>query len=97
VLDAVKVVMTDHIEASLPYIEKYLAGDYEVAKKYSVLALQDSGYLDKVLKEAVSGKREAVKLLKGVVKSKFHSGLDAALGALDPAAREKALEVLMKT
>lgn len=97
VVDAVKVAMADHIEASLPYIEKFLAGDYEVAKKYSVLALQDSGHMDKLLKEALSGKDKATKLLKDVIRSKFHSGLDAALNALDPASREKAMEILMKT
>jgi FOG: HEAT repeat len=97
VLDAVKTVMADHIEASLPYIGKFLAGDYELAKKYSVLALQDSGYMEKLLKEAILGKTNAVRLMKGVVRSKFHSGLDAALGALDPADREKAMEVIMKT
>lgn len=97
VLDAVKSVMTNHIEASMPHIEKFLAGDYELAKKYSVLALQDSGQIDKLLKGALSGKTDAVRLLKSIVRSKFHSGLDAALGALDSAAREKALEILMKT
>jgi HEAT repeat protein len=96
VLDAIKAVMTSHIEASLPYIEKFLAGNYEVAKKYSVLALQDSGYIDKILKDALSGKSNAARLLRGVIKSKFHSGLDAALDALDPVIREKALEVIMK-
>jgi len=97
VVDAVKIAMADHIVASLPYIEKFLSGDYEVAKKYSVLALQDSGYMDKLLKEAVSGKNNAIRLLRSVIKSKFHSGLDAALSYLDPATREKAIEVLMKT
>ncbi|MCX5667730.1 MAG: HEAT repeat domain-containing protein [Candidatus Omnitrophica bacterium] len=97
VVDAVKAVMTGHIEASMPYIEKFLTGDYEVAKKCSVLALQDSGYMDKILKEAISGKSHAIKLLKDVIRSKFHSGLNAALGSLDPAMREKVLEVIMTT
>jgi HEAT repeat protein len=96
VLDAIKTVMTSHIDSYLPYIEKFLSGDYEIAKKYSVLALQDSGQIDKSLKEAVSGKRDAIELLKGVVRSKFHAGLDAALDALDPDMRQKALEAIMK-
>jgi hypothetical protein len=97
VVDSVKTVMTEHIEDSLPYIGRFLAGGYEVAKKYSVLALQDSGYLVKLLNEAISGKSEAIKLLKDVIKSRVHSGLDAALGSLDPLTREKALEILMET
>ena len=96
VLDAVRTVMASHIEASLPYIGKFLTGDYEIAKKYSVLALQDSGYMEKLLKEAISGKTDAVRLMKGVVRSGFHSGLDAALGALDSADREKAMKAIME-
>lgn len=96
VLDSVKSVMAEHIESSLSFIDKFLYGNYEIAKKYSVLALQDSGYMDKLLKDAISKKDYAVRILKGVVKSKFHSGLDAALSALDPASREKALEVIME-
>ena len=97
VVDAVKTVMVDQMEASLPYIEKFLSGDYEVAKKYSVLALQDSGYMEKLLREAVSGKSNAIRLLKRVIKSKFHAGLDAVLSSFDPVMRERALEILMKT
>lgn len=97
VVEAVKGVMTDHIEASLPYIEQLLQGKDEIPKKYSVMALQDSGYLSKLLYDAVSGNNKdmAIRLLKGIVRSKVHTGLDAAVGSLDPARRAKAIELLV--
>ncbi len=98
VLDAVREVMTDHIEASLPYIERFLAGEDEIAKKYSVMALENSGYLTKLLNAAVSeGDNEfAIRLLKGVIRSRARFGLDTAIRHLKPAMRAKALEVLEK-
>ncbi|MDP3791742.1 MAG: HEAT repeat domain-containing protein [Candidatus Omnitrophota bacterium] len=98
VVETVKTVMTEHIKASLPYIEKFLAGEDEVPKKYSVLALQNSGYLAELLNEVVSGKAKdaEVRLLQGVVRSRAHAGLDAVLSELQPEARTKALEILMK-
>jgi len=98
VVDAVKEAMTDNIDASLPYIERFLTAADEIPKKYSIYALQDSGYLDKLLDELLSGKVEsrAINLLKSVVRSKTHYGLDAAIARLDPARQEKALEMLIE-
>ena len=98
VVDAVRDVMTEHIEAALPYIEGFLDGEYEVAKKYSVLALENSGYLLRLLKDAVSADDNgfAIRLLRGVMRSRSHAGLDAALGNLDPASRDKILALLVK-
>lgn len=98
VVDAVKEAMTAHIEASLPYIEKFLAAEDEIPKKYSIYALQDSGYLDKLLAELLSGKpgSMAVNLLKGIVRSKTHYGLDAAIARLAPEEQNKALEMLIE-
>lgn len=96
VVESVKEVMTAHIEASLPYIERFLSGNNEVAMKYSVYALQDSGYIIKLLKNAVSGpdKDRALRILKGIVRSHNHFGLDAALNRLDHDTRAKALEII---
>ena len=99
VVDAVRDVMTDHIEAALPYIERFLDGENEIAKKYSVLALENSMYLSKLLKDALSSDNKdfAIRLLKGVMRSRSHAGLDAALNNLDPTLRAKALELLVKS
>jgi hypothetical protein len=40
VVDAVKDVMTKHIKASLPYLEKFIAGKDYVPRKYSIMALK---------------------------------------------------------
>ncbi|MFA5500108.1 MAG: HEAT repeat domain-containing protein [Candidatus Omnitrophota bacterium] len=98
VVDAVKEAMTDNIDASLPYIEKFLTSDDEIPKKYSIYALQDSGYLDKLLGELLSGDpgSRTINLLKGIVRSKTHYGLDAAIARLDPARQDKALEMLIE-
>jgi HEAT repeat protein len=42
VLDAVKDVMAEHIKASLPYIEKFIAGGEYIPKKYSIMALESA-------------------------------------------------------
>jgi hypothetical protein len=42
VVDAVKDVMTRHIKASLPYIEKFMAGEDHIPKKYSIVALENA-------------------------------------------------------
>ena len=98
VVDAVRDVMTDHIKAALPYIERFLEGEDEIPKKYSVLALENSGHLSKLLNDLLSGddKDFAIRLLKGVMRSRSHAGLDAALNNLDPVLRARALELLVK-
>ena len=40
VVDAVKDVMTKHLKASLPYIEKFINGNDYIPKKYSTMALK---------------------------------------------------------
>jgi HEAT repeat protein len=96
VADAVRDVMTEHIEASLPYIERFLEGGDEIPKKYSVMALENSGYLAKLLNVAVSDgdKGAAIRILKGVINSRARFGLDAAIGHLKPALRAKAVQVI---
>ncbi|MCX5678032.1 MAG: HEAT repeat domain-containing protein [Candidatus Omnitrophica bacterium] len=42
VLDAVKDVMAEHIKASLPDIEKFIAGGEYIPKKYSIMALESA-------------------------------------------------------
>lgn len=99
VLDAVREVMTSHIKASLPYIERFLASEDEIAKKCSVIALENSGYLAKLLNIAVSegDKDAAICLLRGVISSRYRFGLDAAISHLNPAMRAKALEAMEST
>jgi len=96
VCGAVKDVMASHIEASLPYIEKFLTGGDEIAKKYSIIALERSGYLTKLLRSVLAEKKESreTKLLKSVLKYETHFGLEAALAVFDPVSRAKAIGML---
>ena len=56
VADAVKDVMTAHIKASLPFIEKFIAGEDYIPKKYSIIALKNSlKTLDPSTKALVTG------------------------------------------
>ncbi|MFA5146707.1 MAG: HEAT repeat domain-containing protein [Candidatus Omnitrophota bacterium] len=93
---AVKDIMTTHVESALPYIEKFLAGKDEIAMRYSVLALEDSGYLARLLRDAASGKAgpRVMHLLEGIMKSGMHSGLEAVLGTFDMDTRSGAIKVL---
>lgn len=40
VVDAVKDVMSEHLKAALPYMEKFMAGEDYIPKKYSIMALE---------------------------------------------------------
>ena len=60
VVDAVKDVMTKHIKAALPHLEKFIAGNDYIPKKYSIMALK-SGLKD--LDPATKAK--AVEILAG--------------------------------
>lgn len=42
VVGAVKDVMTHHIKASLPYIEKFISGEDFIPKKYSIMAVKSA-------------------------------------------------------
>ncbi len=96
VLDAIREIMVLHIDAALPYIEKFLEGKDEVAKKYSVMALEDSGYILKLLTAAVveGDKSNAMRLLKDIVDSRVRFGLDAAMSHLEPSLRIKAQKIV---
>ncbi|MFA4981641.1 MAG: HEAT repeat domain-containing protein [Candidatus Omnitrophota bacterium] len=93
---AVAEVMASHIEAALPYLAKFLVSDNVVAKRFAALALEDSGYLTKLLKDVISGKANAKAsgVLEGIVRSGFHSGLEAAIAPLEGPERAKAIKVL---
>jgi len=98
VIETVKATMARHIEASLPYIEKFLYGEDEIAKKASVEVLEISGYIIKILKDILSGtsddKKYAILLLKGIIKSQVHYGLENALENLEEGSRVKILKII---
>lgn len=98
VIDSVKAVMSEHIEESLPFIEKFLYGKDDMAKKASIEALDTSGYITKVLRNVISQddkeRLRAIHLLEGMIRSHAHSGLETAMADFTPEEREKILKVI---
>ena len=98
VIESVKSVLTEHIEAALPYIEKFLYTGDSIAKQVSIEALESAGYISNILSDILfqkdSKKKHAIYLLKGIVKAKIHFGLESALENLDSASRNIILEIV---
>lgn len=98
VLDSVRSVIIEHIETAMPYIEEFLYGKDEVSKRVSVDALQATGYFLKLLKDALHGtdkdKNYAIRIIKGLVISKAHLGLEGGLAKFEGNDRIKLLEII---
>ena len=98
VKEAVKDALASHITAALPAIEKILSGSDEIARKQAVEAVEASGYVPRLLKDAISDdsrkKAEAIGLLTAMVKASAHFGIENALVGMPKDQREKALGVL---
>lgn len=98
VKETVKDAMASHIKAALPSIEKILSGGDELARKEAVEAIDISGYLPQLLKDAVSDdpgkKAEAARLLKAMIKASAHFGIEAALAGLSKDQRDKVVGLL---
>jgi len=98
VIDSVKNVMAEHMEATLPYIEKFLYGEDEISKRVALEVMGSSGYIEKVLKDILGGneqeKRRAEYLLKGLVLSRAHSGLQGAILVFPKDKRKELLELV---
>ena len=98
VIDSVKDAMTEHIEASIPYIEYIFEGNDGVAKRVALEALEVSGYLVKLLKDillwADEDKNRAVRLLESMIRTRPNFGLEAALDNFEESQRKKLLEII---
>lgn len=100
VTNSLKGILAEHIITALPYIDKILSGDDEMAKKICIEALESSGYIlklfNKVLSEDTLERESAIHLLNGVVKSHAHFGIESALEALTEDKRLRLLEIIKK-
>lgn len=97
VIDSVKSVMAEHIEASLPYLEGFLRGKDELAQKIAAEVLELRGYVSRFFKDilaATEGNARAMKFLECLVKSKAHAGLEAALISLEDGERSRIMEII---
>lgn len=100
VLDAVKDVMAAHIEEALPYIEKLFQDNDTMAKKISLAALEESGYLIKILNNILVGtekeKGRLVRLLAGLISSDMHLGVIWALQSFNKEAQASIIKNIQK-
>ena len=96
VIDSVRNVMGRHIKESLPYIEGFLRGNDAMAKKISLEALEESGYILELFKNILAGndKDGSIHFLELVIKSGSHFGLEAAMLGLDGRSRKDILKVI---
>jgi len=98
VRDTVKKVMAQNIEASLPYIEKFIDEDNITLRRDCVEVLGDSGYLTVLFRDLLSGnaqlKNKAVQLLKGILVSGALLGLESALAGFGKESRKNILQVM---
>lgn len=98
VIDSVKSVVTEYIEAALPYVEKFLHSNDEIARRVAIEALEVSGYITKLFKNilAVSEeeKKAAMRLLEGLILSHAHFGLQVALAGFGEEKRKKILGII---
>ncbi|MFA5176585.1 MAG: HEAT repeat domain-containing protein [Candidatus Omnitrophota bacterium] len=98
VIESVKFLMAANIEICLSYAEDFLYGDDEMARRISVEALEESGYIIKLFKEILSRskkeKEAAEFLLKGLIVSCAYAGLGAALLGLPGEEQGKMLDII---
>ena len=98
VRDAVKKTMVHNIDAALPYLERLIHEGGDMLKKDCVEVLEDSGYLlilfKKLLSENAEAKNKAVNLLKEIMNSGAHLGLESALAGLGEETQKRILQII---
>lgn len=100
VIESVKALMSRNIEICLPYIEKFLSGNDEMARRISVEALEASGYIAELFRNMLTGhhkdKEGVTRLLKGLIISRVYSGMEVSLLTFSPDDRERLLDIIRK-
>ncbi len=98
VREGVKKAVENNIEVSLPYIEQLLQGNDDLTNKDCVEALEYSGYIvtlmENILSEDASKKEKSVKLLKILIRSYAHAGLESAIKGFNQEKRKEILRVI---
>lgn len=98
VIDTLKDALLAHAKAAMPYLEKFLFSDNIVAKKLSVEIMERSGRLAKLLNVLLSDdageKKQAIYLLRGMVASGSHFGLESIIAPMNEDSRGKILSAI---
>lgn len=96
VRDSVKKVFVRDITEALPYIESHMCDKEETCKVDCAEILEEAGYFEALFNDILSGKasakERAVSLLRCVIKSGIHFGIEAVLSAFEKNAYEKLLQ-----
>jgi hypothetical protein len=99
VIESVKRGLLSHIEEVMPYLERFLYEGDAIAKTVAVEILGESGKLASLLDTLVSGdsigKPQAMRFLKGVIKSGVHTGLKDIVSQFEDEKRKKMLEIIV--
>ncbi|MEW5758238.1 MAG: HEAT repeat domain-containing protein [Candidatus Omnitrophota bacterium] len=88
VLASIREVFAKNIEAALPYIKNLFNGQDEFAKRLSIEAIDDSGYMPRLLQLILSGtsveKMGTLKLINDIIKARGHFSIETALNSFTP-------------
>ena len=92
--------MTHDINAALPFIEKLIHEGERALRKDCVEILEDSGYLTILFKNLLSpdaqARQRAILLLKDIMNSGAHMGLESALAGFERESRASILKEIEK-
>ncbi|MDO8488501.1 MAG: HEAT repeat domain-containing protein [Candidatus Omnitrophota bacterium] len=98
VIESVKALIAENIDLCLPYVEKFLYGNDEIARRVSVESLEASGYIIKLFRNILIGhekdKDMAIRLLKGLIISRAYAGLQGSLLILSVDERGRLLDII---
>ncbi|MDD5196865.1 MAG: HEAT repeat domain-containing protein [Candidatus Omnitrophica bacterium] len=98
VIESVKALMAGNIEICLPYVEDFLYGEDEMARRTSVEALEASGYIIKLFRDILTGREKdkdaAMYLLKGLIVSCAYAGLEVSLLNFSLDERRRILDII---
>ena len=98
VIESVEALMTSNIVMCLPYVEKFLYGNDEMARRVSVESLEASGYIVKLFRDILTGhekdKDAAGRLLKGLIISRTYAGLEVSLSSFTKDERGRLLDII---
>jgi len=96
VRDSVKKAFTYYIREALPYLEAHMCDKQEGCKIDCAETFEEAGYFEVLFEDILSGdanaKAKAVSLLKCIIKSGIHFGIEAVLSAFEKNAYEKLLQ-----
>ncbi len=97
VLDRLKKVLADHIEAALPHLEQLFLGNDPLSKKIAVEIIGRSGYAPKLFDDLLSGadqKKRALLIMKSLLENGAFETLESVLMECDVPRRKQILATL---